>query len=41
MLYFTTRAKARSFAKGQKKIIDAGFGWGKLRWAVRIVGGAV
>lgn len=37
MIYFTTRQKARNFAKGQKKIIDAGIGWGKLRWAVRVV----
>ena len=40
MLYFTTRQKARDFAKGQKKIIDTGIGRGNLRWAVRIVGGA-
>lgn len=37
MIYFTTRAKARNFAKGQKKIIDAGIGWGKLRWAVKVL----
>lgn len=40
MIYFTTRQKARNFAKGQKKIIDAGTGWGKLRWAVQVVRGA-
>lgn len=37
MLYFTTRQKARNFAKGQKKIIDTGIGRGKLRWAVQVV----
>lgn len=37
MLYFSTRSKARSFAKGQKRVIDFGQGWGNLRWAVKVV----
>jgi len=36
MLYFSTRSKARSFAKGGKKIIDKGQNSPK-RWAVKIV----
>lgn len=36
MIYFTTRAKARNFAKGQKKVVDCGASAVK-RWAVRIM----
>lgn len=36
MLYFETRSKARSFAKGQKKVIDLGAGSAK-RWAVKVI----
>lgn len=40
MIYFTTRANARNFAKGSKKVVDYGASASK-RWAVRIVVGAV
>lgn len=37
MIYFTTRATPRAFAGGKRKLIDCGKGWGKLRWAVKVV----
>jgi len=36
MIYFSTRSKARNFAKGQKKVIDNGQTSPK-RWAVKVV----
>lgn len=36
MIYFTTRSKARSFAKGQKKVVDKGQSSPK-RWGVKVV----
>lgn len=51
MLYFSTRSKARNFAKGTKKVVDLATGSPRdmfkvksgiqKRWAVRVVGGAV
>lgn len=35
MLFFSTRAKARNFAKGSKKVVDCGSD-ARKRWAVRI-----
>lgn len=36
LIYFPTRSKARTFAKGQKKVIDKGQASPK-RWSVKII----
>ena len=36
MLYFSTRAKARAFTGGIRKVIDNGTGSAK-RWCVKVV----
>lgn len=36
MIYFTTRAKARAFAGGKRKLVDLGKDSPK-RWAVKVV----